>query len=243
MTYRNFAGRVARDACLNGGYADGQLVFQGDLDIPVFATGNAAEYIVYFKGDRERVELNLRIAIGIAKLLEEGSGEDLDRLTRAALQILLVRELDELPGRLRAKEKTERNWLLSDALPTLEALNEGDITGPNPELEAVVLDLRTRSLRADGRSDEARRLLLKEAPQIIGRHPELLDRLVTLTEEALTNKRDDLILQTEAYIHELETEGPVGRSSGLLTRWRELAQRSKQNLREPYRVGKPQFDK
>ena len=233
MTYRTFATKAAMDPCFSADTSSGQLVFQGDLDVPVFATGDAAEYIVYFLQDQERTELNLRTGIEIAKLTVRASREDIDRLTLSALQILLVEHQDTLPSRLRNLE--ERSQLLTKALSNLNRIDAKQLSVHYPELGGAVLNLRTHALRLDNKGEAARRILLEAPPEVIGRNADLLQRLIVLTEEALRSKPSDVLAQTAAQMSSLDQNASAW-SSALRERWQKLASTTLRGVKEPYRI-------
>ena len=227
-TYVQLLDRVKEEPCLALAGGERQIMAQGDLEVPLLSSGAGAEQIVYFSSDIERQELNVRMGLAVAQEVARRFRQPLERTAEAALLVVLSEVQTRLSSRLRDEKQNVR---LTRAIELLDELEHQ----PGNGLDTANLDLLTRALHLSGDSEGARQRLLSGTPEAMVR-PEMVTRLIDLTEMALGRRPDEILDPADRQLRSLLAVDEVGRvPASLRQRWERLLTEARATYRQPYR--------
>jgi hypothetical protein len=206
-TYREWLTAMAGYECFSSPQrGENTLVAQGSVDQPVYATGEAAELIEYFRTDGARREANLLAAAVIAEEAMGSFPTNRNRIAQAAILLGYAAfrraySFPSAPGADPGDAVGRSEQLLTDAL--LATSEERSALG------ALRLEMLSRAHVFAGDAALARSELLKADATILSERG-LAERLVHLTEEAARLQPAKLLDQTASHLEVLETRGEVG---------------------------------
>jgi hypothetical protein len=239
ITYRGWLHRLARDECLRGSGDDSRaLVFQGDVDVPLLASGEGAEFVDYLRDGTFGRDLNLRTALAIALDVVARFPSARNHLAQAALLVALA-QLHERDALLHGFDAARRSWLD-------DATDQFDETTSRANLERegagrlwpVRLELASRALDLKGDLDGALQVLRDAEPATALGQRGLARRLVKLTEEVLRRQPGEMLDRTRGSLARLLREnGGSGREA--VDELDALDRAERARLAEPYRVTEP----
>ena len=231
-TYVQLLDRVKEEPCLALAGGERQIMAQGDLEVPLLSSGAGAEQIVYFSSDIERQELNVRMGLAVAQEVARRFRQPLERTAEAALLVVLSEVQTRLSSRLRDEKQKVR---LTRAIELLDELEHQ----PGNGLDTANLDLLTRALHLSGDSEGARQRLLSGTPEAMAR-PEMVTRLIDLTEMALGRRPDEILDPADRQLRSLLAVDEVGQvPASLRQRWERLLTEARATYRQPYRITLP----
>ena len=213
-TYREWIDLAQEHPCLGSSPSFG-FVAQGSIDLPRFASGNAATQIPYFLSERERRDLNLHAADRVTEIASQSGDHPLFVLSRAAILVGLTEFARSSPS----EEEHEQSDWLEEALDLLRPLLQSAEV-QEYSLEGEALDLFTRALVLNGDDDQARNHLLDALPSQLT-SATLQKRLLDLTEAELRQSPTGILEAAREKLAELKAGGlDTGVSTDLTARTR-----------------------
>jgi hypothetical protein len=198
-SYRDWLAALARSPCLVD--AGLRLVAQGDLDVPLLASGEGAELVDFFHKDLARSVANLRAAYGAIDEVSAPFPSDRNRIAAAGVLLAIAT--------LQLQHTDTLLWVdpLSQAAERLDA---ADLTDLSPEeadgLRALRMELRARRAVLAGDVEEARRELREAQPASILEERGLAVRLVALSAESMRRQPATFLEDTLQKLDELDRE-------------------------------------
>jgi hypothetical protein len=213
-TYRNLLKTLGSHPCLRSQENELGLSVQGDIDVPVFESGEGAEFVEFFRSGDARRELNLQAALGVSGAAMARFPTARHQLSRAALLVSLIQLLngkEEILGKAEQQGKRFR-----EALGLLDGLSLAALTAEDAEdLWPIRLELLVR-LHELGKPDESGKLrsdpaeavrVLHEAqPVTLLAKRDLARRLVDATREAINQQSTVVLKKTEETLSALRKE-------------------------------------
>jgi D-ribose pyranose/furanose isomerase RbsD len=200
-----------------------RLVAQGDLDVPLLASGEGAELVDFFHKDLARSVANLRAAYGAIDEVSAPFPSDRNRIAAAGVLLAIAT--------LQLQHTDTLLWVdpLSQAAERLDA---ADLTDLSPEeadgLRALRMELRARRAVLAGDVEEARRELREAQPASILEERGLAVRLVALSAESMRRQPATFLEDTLQKLDELDRElSQSGAQVGVTT-----ARRAREQLEE-----------
>ncbi|MFZ7091319.1 hypothetical protein [Primorskyibacter sp. 2E233] len=174
-TYREFMQTLQADDCARSDRLPGSLVMQGDVDLPMFASGDGARFVQYFKSGQARRAAALRAASLVADDMLARYTEPEMVLTGLALDLANAHFSNgspHLPG-LPIKD-----WQAQAKSRLLQ------VTQLEQSLKPIFWETRSRISAEAGELEQAREILRNAPPSILSqRH--LAELLVEFAERSL----------------------------------------------------------
>jgi hypothetical protein len=207
------------------------------LDIPVFATGQGAELIEFFRSEDARRDVNLRAALGLISDAKRHFNIARHRLALAAILVALVQLHQDRPE-LATVGREYDDWL-NDArnilqMMTLEELDREDASGLwSMRVELLV---RLHMLRPDPL--EAVRLLREVSPVDVLAERGLARRMVEVTKQATSVQSADILQQTAGRLEQLRQKRVPGAENASRS-VQVLQQEDRVRRRERFRIASP----
>ncbi len=227
-SYRDWLPALTKS---NGCLKQGQIVMQGDLDVPFLASGEGAEMVAYLRSTARR-DMNLENGFEAVQNAADRFPSPIHMLAKAALY-LAEAELHEANPSIRPV-----HLVLADMIKEAEDVLEGmsDIQGEQ-DLSAMKFELLARALLRNGNPEAARDQLLKLQPEILSRR-HLPDQLLTAAEESLRRQPSEVLGQVQSVISALP--GPA--SQGARARLNALLSAEQNRASGPYEITIPEQD-
>jgi hypothetical protein len=183
---------------------------QGDVDLPLFATGDGAELVDYFRSDDARRHANVYAAGVTAEAALERFSTNLNRLSAAAIYLALPAIHPTYSfGAERGSEAWAqigtRDWL-REASELLKVIRLSPETETSSEpFRSISIELLARRHVLAGDPAQAR-AELRDAPSAVFAERALAQLLVTLTDEAARRQPATLLEETSRLLEKAERE-------------------------------------
>ena len=179
-TYKELVTSAAND-CIGRDDKGGPvatIVAQGNIDLPIFESGDALEDLVRLKDDQGFRELNLKTALGIANDASIRDSDPAITLSRNVFRRLLAELEASFSKPLRSEEMSQ--WL-ADTINAADGLSKA--VADNDALTLVHLNAWTRALQLKGGAEaqQARKILTDKLSEV-SLSPVLVERLIDLTQ-------------------------------------------------------------
>ena len=176
-TYRDWLQLLERHPCLKGPET---TVMQGDLDVPLLASGEAAEFVA------------LRAALAVADEAATCFPTAENNLAKAAVLVALA-QFHAQEAESHGFENDRTAWL-SMALEFLDGIPDKELALEDEDLRPIQREIRSRALLLNGQPDQARDLLLA-TPDDVLKHRALASRLVNMADE-VSQREPAILLQS-----------------------------------------------
>lgn len=200
-TYRDWMKQLEKHECLREPEILG-VRFQGEVDLPVFASGNGAQLVEYFHSNDARRELNLKAAMAVTAAARTRYPSVRNSLSDAALFVTLLelyRKHDDVADVEKQREMRDRARRELDEI-TLESLSEEGAE----DLWAVRCELLVRLFELGNDPNEAVRVLHQVEPKSVLARRNLALRLVELTRAAIDQQSTVVLEKTEGALEALK---------------------------------------
>ncbi|WP_170378655.1 caspase family protein [Ruegeria atlantica] len=228
-TYREFLRKLEEDDCIGSDRLPGSLVMQGDVDLPVFASGDGARFVQYFRNGQARIGSAVQAASYMAQGMLARHSEAEFALTAMALELAnarLARRRTEIPGRSPAywlAQARQRNTLASQV--------------ETSQMKALYWEINTRVYAEGGEFEQAREKLRAAPLEVLAKRG-LSSLLIEFAEGSLRTQPIEVLTRVGERLEELEaaTDGEIAGISLTAQRLEELILAERNRLSEGYRI-------
>jgi hypothetical protein len=225
---------LAKHRCFSR--TSGSVVFQGELDIPVFATGQGAELIEFFRSEDARRDVNLRAALGVVRDAARQFKIPRHRMAVAAILVALVQLHQDRPE--LATIAGEYTGWLDDALSILRQLTFDELDSEDAsKLWSIRAELLVRLHMLQRDPLEALRLLRDVSPVDVLSERGLAHRMVEVTKQAMSVQSADILQKTARRLEELRLTLPAADTASRSVQ--ALQQEDRVRRREAFRISPP----
>ncbi|MEM0935291.1 MAG: caspase family protein [Pseudomonadota bacterium] len=225
-TYREFLRALENDVCMSSDGLSGNPVMQGEVDLPLFASGDGARFVEYFRSGEARRSSILHAAALIAKEMLTRYPEPEMELTAMALDLANANALastGEIPG------LSSPDWLREGRSRNVSISKLGN------DLHALHLETDARLIAESGEFEQARERLRSAPPHVLAQR-ELSGLLVEFADRSLRTQPLEVLAMIEAKLREVETVGETSGLSIASDRLNALALAEQERLSEGYRI-------
>jgi uncharacterized caspase-like protein len=204
-TYRDVMKQLENHTCLRDQVS---VNFQGDVDLPVFASGDGAELVEYFHSEDARRELNLSAAVAVTMAAEGRHSSVRHTLSDAALLVTLLQLFKKYEDILGVSAQHQQ-WL-KRARSGLEEITLELLTQEGAEdLWPIRSELLMRLFELSDDPNEAIRVLHQADPRSILSKRNLARSLVDLTRAAIDQQSTIVLQKTESTLEGLKEIDPT----------------------------------
>jgi hypothetical protein len=177
--------------------------FQGDVDLPVFASGDGAQFVEYFHSGDARRELNLNAAVAVTMAAEARHRSVRHTLSDAALLVTLLQLFKKYEDILGMSAQHQQ-WL-KRARNNLEEMTMESLTQEGAEdLWPIRCELLVRLFELANDPNEAARVLHQVEPKSILVKRNLARSLIDLTRAAIDQQSTIVLRKTESTLEDLK---------------------------------------
>ncbi|MBP2490886.1 hypothetical protein JOH50_006682 [Rhizobium leguminosarum] len=201
-TYRNWLVLLAGDPCLTAG---GQvLTMQGDIDVPLLASGEGAEFVEHFQSGEARRTLNLEAALAVSQEADARFPSARNKLAEAALLVSLAQMNGRYATLLGIDDKLVQR--LEKAENLLLSIADADLLDGDADLRPIKVELLSLAVVLQGDSTRARDILMRTEPTILSQRS-LARELVIATRDALRTQPNVLLSKVAEKLARLQKQG------------------------------------
>ncbi|HET8644070.1 MAG TPA: hypothetical protein VFO85_01200, partial [Vicinamibacteria bacterium] len=229
-TYRDWLAQISVSECLGSGT---QVVAQGNVDVPLFASGQAAELVDVFQKDMLRHALNLQAARAVTAFVARKFPSVRTRLSHAA--VLLAQGV--LRGRAPAPHQVKGDLAESLRAAQGELDAAGEPAAEDVTLGALRAELFSRRFLLAGDPEQARRALRGAEPPRILSERGLARRLVALTAESMNRQPETLLNDALETLAALSTGSTGTDVMQALSDLEALMRKEQARVAAPYAIG------
>lgn len=198
--YRNFAEAVQSHACIQN---IGRIAVQGSLDLPLLASGPAAEHIIAFANGAAQRDVTLGLSIDLADRMVDQFNRVIYRVAALAGRVERLTIHHPVP-----EVRAETALYPAQVHARFREIRE-DPTATSSPFAEIVYDYGTRPILylERGRLTEAQQIIIGLRGTPVENSTVLLNRLLDLTRRIAKTGVADALESTRSHVHAIEAEG------------------------------------